>query len=317
MSRWAHCLPPMCPVLMATRRRVRRSQIRWWEQSLSQPRSSGGAALQPFIGTVRLGAGTEKSQRFLASGLRASQTTVLISIDSLKNLCSRGRRRNPLVSGMGSVTHFHPEWGCLAPAPGLIRTMRTVFVATAVGAVAGGGLVLSLAAHPAGGQTSVAERTLVRVLPVASTSTGPSEPSTEKISHREPMAVGLPEIQVSDPAPSELNANSGAGQTVVKTFAKVRTATDGSSGKAAVGSQPTIPMRPRHVAKRPRHDDLARSSRPSPQSLASRADTNLVQRVWTGLTAAIEHVWPFPTLPANGTSSTRGEKRTSMRTTLS
>ena len=181
----------------------------------------------------------------------------------------------------------------------------------------GGGrrLVLSLAAHPAGGQTSVAERTLVRVLPVVSTSNGPSEPSTEKISHTEPMAVGLPEIQVSDPAPSELNANSGAGQTVVKTFAKVRTATDGSSGKAAVGSPPTIPMRPRRVAQRPRHDDLARSSRPSPQSLASRADTNLVQRVWTGLTAAIEHVWPFPTLPANGTSSTRGEKRTSMRTT--
>jgi hypothetical protein len=114
---------------------------------------------------------------------------------------------------MGRVMHFHPEWGCLAPAPSLIRTMRTAFAAAAVGAVAGGGLVLSLAAHPAEGQTSVAERTLVRVLPVASTSTGPSEPSTEKISQREPMAVGLPEIQVSDPALIELNANSGAGQS--------------------------------------------------------------------------------------------------------
>ena len=40
---------------------------------------------------------------------------------------------------------FHPEWGCLAPAPSLLRTMRIVLVATAVGATAGGGAVLSLA----------------------------------------------------------------------------------------------------------------------------------------------------------------------------
>jgi len=228
-----------------------------------------------------------------------------------------GAASNPLVSGMGSVMHFHPEWGWLAPAPSLIRTMRTVFVATAVGAVAGGGLVLSLAAHPAGGQTSVAERTLVRVLPVASTPSDPSQPGTEKISHREPMAVGLPGIQVSDPAPSELNANSGAGQTVVKAFAKVRTATDSSSGNAAVASPLKVPMRPRHAAQRPRHEDFVRSSRPLQQSMASRTDTNVVQKVWTGLTAAIEYVWPFPTLPANGTSSTRGEKRASIRDTLS
>ena len=46
---------------------------------------------------------------------------------------------------MRHVMNFHPEWGCLAPAPSLMRTMRTVLVATAVGAVAGGGVVLSLA----------------------------------------------------------------------------------------------------------------------------------------------------------------------------
>jgi hypothetical protein len=51
--------------------------------------------------------------------------------------------------------------------------------------------------------------------------------------------------------------------------------------------------------------------------MASRTDTSVVQKVWTGLTAAIEYVWPFPTLPANGTSSTRGEKRASIRGTLS
>ena len=57
--------------------------------------------------------------------------------------------------------NFHPVWGCLAPAPSFLRTVRTVLVPTAVGATAGGGVVLSLVDHSAG-QASVAERTLVR-----------------------------------------------------------------------------------------------------------------------------------------------------------
>ena len=72
---------------------------------------------------------------------------------------------------MRHAKNFHPEWGFLAPAPSFMRTLRTVFVATAVGATAGGGLVLSLIDHSAG-QTSVAERTLVRPIPTASTSVG-------------------------------------------------------------------------------------------------------------------------------------------------
>ena len=35
---------------------------------------------------------------------------------------------------MRYAMNFHPEWGCLAPAPSFLRTMRTVLVATAVGA---------------------------------------------------------------------------------------------------------------------------------------------------------------------------------------
>ena len=45
---------------------------------------------------------------------------------------------------MRHAMNFHPEWGCLAPAPSFLRTIRTVLVATAVGATAGGGVVLSL-----------------------------------------------------------------------------------------------------------------------------------------------------------------------------
>ena len=43
---------------------------------------------------------------------------------------------------------FHPEWGYLAPAPSFIRTARVVLAATAVGAIAGAGVVFSLVAHP-------------------------------------------------------------------------------------------------------------------------------------------------------------------------
>ena len=72
---------------------------------------------------------------------------------------------------MRHAKKFHPEWGFLAPAPSFMRTLRTVLVATAVGATAGGGLVLSLVDQSTG-QTSVAERTLVRPIPTASTSVG-------------------------------------------------------------------------------------------------------------------------------------------------
>jgi hypothetical protein len=70
---------------------------------------------------------------------------------------------------MPQAMNFHPEWGCLAPAPSFLRTMRTVLVATAVGLIAGGGVVFSLAGQSVG-QTSVAERTLVRPIPAVSTS---------------------------------------------------------------------------------------------------------------------------------------------------
>ena len=43
---------------------------------------------------------------------------------------------------------FHPEWGYLAPVPSFIRIARVVLAATAVGAIAGAGVVLSLAGHP-------------------------------------------------------------------------------------------------------------------------------------------------------------------------
>jgi hypothetical protein len=48
---------------------------------------------------------------------------------------------------MRSTGNFSPEWGYLAPAPSMLRTVRVVLVATAIGATAGAGVVLSLVDH--------------------------------------------------------------------------------------------------------------------------------------------------------------------------
>jgi hypothetical protein len=49
---------------------------------------------------------------------------------------------------MRSAGNFHPEWGYLAPAPSFMRTVRIALVATAIGAVAGAVVVVSLVERP-------------------------------------------------------------------------------------------------------------------------------------------------------------------------
>jgi type IV secretory pathway VirB10-like protein len=63
---------------------------------------------------------------------------------------------------MRSARNFSPEWGYLAPAPSFARTARIVLVATAIGATAGAGVVLSLIDRsPEPERTSVASRAIV------------------------------------------------------------------------------------------------------------------------------------------------------------
>ena len=56
---------------------------------------------------------------------------------------------------------FHPEWGYLAPGRSFIRTLRAILIATAVGAVAGGGFVLLIVSGAPEDSRSVAARTPV------------------------------------------------------------------------------------------------------------------------------------------------------------
>jgi hypothetical protein len=64
---------------------------------------------------------------------------------------------------MRSAGNFSPEWGYLAPAPNFMRTARIVVVATAIGAIAGAGVVLSLVDRPAADndQASVSAHAIV------------------------------------------------------------------------------------------------------------------------------------------------------------
>ena len=83
---------------------------------------------------------------------------------------------------MRSARNFHPEWGYLAPAASLIRTVRIVLVATAVGAAAGASVVFSLVDRPATetGEIPVAARTLAP--PVRATSAPVSMPQATHVS---------------------------------------------------------------------------------------------------------------------------------------
>ncbi len=74
--------------------------------------------------------------------------------------------------------HFNPEWGYLAPAPSFMRSVRLVVIATAVGATAGAGAVLSLVDRPSApgaGHTAVAAHALVTAVQAA-TPAAPADP---------------------------------------------------------------------------------------------------------------------------------------------
>jgi hypothetical protein len=194
---------------------------------------------------------------------------------------------------MRHAMNFHPEWGCLAPAPSLLRTMRTVLVATAVGLIAGGGVVFSLAGQSAG-QTSVAGRTLVRPIPAVSTSVSAPQAAQlnpRPLNQRESTEVSLDEGQVDGSATNELGASSPARLAVAAASAEARTAPK-LALKTAVAPSPAAQKHSTQVAQRARHKEAISSSRQAQHSLAPQAAPNVVDRFFAGVTAAFEHVWP-------------------------
>src|SRR6516225_12441923 len=95
---------------------------------------------------------------------------------------------------MRSGGNFSPEWGYLAPAPSFARTARVVLVATAIGATAGAGVVLSLIDRPSEPEkTPAAARAIVTSVRAAIAPTAPAPPSS-------PATATAPAKPASPPA---------------------------------------------------------------------------------------------------------------------
>jgi hypothetical protein len=117
---------------------------------------------------------------------------------------------------MRSAGNFSPEWGYPAPAPSFARTVRIVLVATAIGATAGAGVVLTLVDRsPEPQRTSVAARAIVTSVhgaaaPVASQmSAPPMAPVTAPASSASTEA----NASAQAPAPVMPSENPGAFET--------------------------------------------------------------------------------------------------------
>ncbi len=113
---------------------------------------------------------------------------------------------------MRSAGNFSPEWGYLASAPSFMRTARVVIAATAVGAVAGAAVVLSLTDRPAidGEQSLVAAHAIVTSVQAATATAVPlaAAPATAAPTAAIQSPVNLPPAAlVRTPAPA---ANSAA-----------------------------------------------------------------------------------------------------------
>jgi hypothetical protein len=211
---------------------------------------------------------------------------------------------------MRQIMSFHPEWGCLAPAPSFMRTVRAVLVATSVGATAGGGVVFAFVDHSAGDQASVAERTLVPLTPAASTSVNAAQIdqlSPHTTDQSEAKQLLLADSHAKNAAAIELDVSAPARAAIVAMSDEIHIAASGASAKTAVAPLPTQ-ARQKRIAQRARHKDVVRSSRQPQRSLAARSGPNALQRFFAGLTGAVEHVWPLATSTANPPSRARGNR---------
>jgi hypothetical protein len=113
---------------------------------------------------------------------------------------------------MRSAGNFSPEWGYLAPAPSFMRTARVVLVATAVGATAGAGVVLSLADRPAADSTKtmIAAHAIVTSAQAAAP-VGSSTYSSLPMAGTVPVAAAPPNnatVSTPSPAPAQIAAQT-------------------------------------------------------------------------------------------------------------
>ena len=166
---------------------------------------------------------------------------------------------------MRSTGNFSPEWGYLAPAPSILRTVRVVLVATAIGATAGAGVVLSLVDHSAGDgdKVAVAARAIVvtsvqaapvqapvtfeaKIAPVAPLAQTPVQKSVQAaaLGQTPPQAQAAPQIQTVPQVQAAAPDNAAPAITAPAQDAATASATPASitndAGAAAVPQQPAV-----------------------------------------------------------------------------
>jgi hypothetical protein len=106
---------------------------------------------------------------------------------------------------MRSAGNFHPEWGYLAPAPSFMRTIRIALVATAIGAVAGAAVVVSLVERPGSSHdNAIAAHALLTREPVISSPARASRgtPAVAKSASPSAPSQPQPELSLATPVPS-------------------------------------------------------------------------------------------------------------------
>jgi len=133
---------------------------------------------------------------------------------------------------MRSAGNFSSEWGYLAPAPSFARTARVVLVATAIGATAGAGVVLSLIDQPTEPEkTPVAARAIVTSIRTAAVpSATPAAPVATAV-----PAIGPPQPGVSAP-PSSHSGSAAAPAPASAKSANTPPATPAPTAPAASAS---------------------------------------------------------------------------------
>ena len=149
---------------------------------------------------------------------------------------------------MRSAGNFHPEWGYLAPAPSFMRTVRVALIATAIGAVAGAVVVVSLIARP-GSNDEIAAHALLTRAPVVATRTAATPQSSAPA--KGPANVPAAAIPATAPAKPQQTASTvtqlprtSAGPVQAPAATPAPSRTDGHDGPegSIANASPPLPL---------------------------------------------------------------------------
>jgi hypothetical protein len=142
---------------------------------------------------------------------------------------------------MRSAGNFNPEWGYLAPAPSFMRTARMVVVATAVGATAGAGVVLSLVDHPPVENTRPLVAARAIVVTAVQAATPPTVPLASASASSGVNAVRTPQHAsvAAVPTPSPVQPSTAA---AVSSSPQDPQASAPDSQSVGATSAPTVPQ---------------------------------------------------------------------------